>query len=157
MAALSHGNHAGGLDRRPLAGRDDERDRQRGHPADGNADALERQQPDVGTALTIDGTLNATNATIQGSSSYAFHVGSTATATPKLNINGLTVKNTDASGMLINANRAAGVTTFTRFDKVAFSNGTAGRPSSAQHQRLDASTSRRTGAPSTAAPPSPSS
>ena len=48
---------------------------------------------------------------------------STATATPELNINRLTVKNTDASGMLINANTSA-VTNFTRFDKVAFSSGT---------------------------------
>jgi hypothetical protein len=76
--------------------------------------------------LTIDGTLNATTATIKGAAgSYAFHVGSTSTAAPTLNINGLAVQNTDANGMLINANTGA-LTTFTEFDKVAFSSGTAG-------------------------------
>ena len=80
----------------------------------------------VGTALTMDGTLNATSATIKAAgTSYSFHLGSTATAAPTLNINGLAVKNTDASGMLVNANTGAN-TTFTRFDGVAFSSGTAG-------------------------------
>jgi fibronectin-binding autotransporter adhesin len=76
--------------------------------------------------LTMDGTLNATSATIKGASgSYAFQVGSTATAAPALNINGLAVKNTDSNGMYINANSGAS-TTFTKFDNVAFSSGTAG-------------------------------
>jgi hypothetical protein len=76
--------------------------------------------------FTMDGTLNATGGTIKASSGvYPFHVGSTATATPTLNINGLAVQNTDGSGMLINSNPSA-VTTFTRFDNLAFSSGTAG-------------------------------
>jgi hypothetical protein len=76
--------------------------------------------------MTVDGTLNATGGTINGSAgAYAFHVGSTAPARPTLSINGLAVQNTDASGMLINANTSA-VTTFTRFDNIAFSGGTAG-------------------------------
>jgi hypothetical protein len=80
----------------------------------------------VGTALTMDGTLTSTGGTIQAvSGRYTFKVGSTASAVPTLNINGLTVKNTDTNGMWINASTSA-VTTFTRFDKVAFSNGTAG-------------------------------
>ena len=48
----------------------------------------------------MDGTLNATSATIKGAAgSYAFQVGSTSTAAPTLNINGLAVQNTDANGM----------------------------------------------------------
>ena len=78
----------------------------------------------VGSALTMDGKLTSTGGTIKGAStSYAFKVGSVSGATPTLNINGLTVKNTDTNGMWINANTGA-TTTFTRFDKVAFSNGT---------------------------------
>jgi hypothetical protein len=77
-------------------------------------------------ALTMDGTLNATSATIKGASgSYAFHVGSTSTAAPTLNINGLAVQNTDANGMDINFTAGAN-TTFTQFDNLAFSSGTAG-------------------------------
>jgi hypothetical protein len=57
------------------------------------------------------------------SGTYAFTVGSTAGATPTLNITGLAVQNTDANGMRINANTAA-VTTFTRFDNIAFTAGT---------------------------------
>jgi hypothetical protein len=79
-------------------------------------------------ALTLDGTLNSTAGTIKAVSAsfpYAFTVGSTASAAPALNVNGLTVKNTDSNGMWINANTSA-VTTFTQFDKVAFSNGTSG-------------------------------
>src|SRR6185312_8696138 len=78
----------------------------------------------VGSALTMDGKLTSTGGTIKGAStSYAFKVGSVSGATPTLNINGLTVKNTDTNGMWINANTGA-TTTFTRFDKVAFSSGT---------------------------------
>jgi hypothetical protein len=80
----------------------------------------------VGTALTMDGTLAATGGTIQAvssSSPYTFEVGSTATAAPHLNINGLAIKNTDSNGMWINA-VSGSATTFTRFDEVAFSNGT---------------------------------
>ena len=85
----------------------------------------------VGTAsvaglVTVDGTLNSTAGTIKAVSAsqpYAFKVGSTAAAAPNLNINGLTVQNTDSNGMWINANTGA-VTTFTQFDKVAFSSGT---------------------------------
>ncbi len=78
----------------------------------------------VGTALTMDGTLNATSATINGTSSrYAFKVGSTAIAAPTLNINGLSVQNTDSNGMWINANTGA-ATTFSQFDKIAFGSGT---------------------------------
>ena len=103
----------------------------------------------VGTALTLDGTLNATSATIKASAtSYSFQVGSASTAAPTLNINGLAVKNTDASGMQVNANTGAN-TTFTRFDKVP-----APRCSTSTPRR---STSWRTGARSTAAPPTPSS
>ena len=42
------------------------------------------------------------------SGTYAFTVGSTATARPTLNITGLAVRNTDANGMRINANTARG-------------------------------------------------
>jgi hypothetical protein len=84
----------------------------------------------AGKALTIDGTLNAssTGATIRnnGAGSYAFSVGSTATATPTLNITGLAVQNTDSNGMWINANSGS-TTTFTQFDNIAFSNGTGSR------------------------------
>jgi Concanavalin A-like lectin/glucanases superfamily/PA14 domain len=79
--------------------------------------------------LTIDGTLNASTAgaVIQSSggtgTSYAFTVGSTASATPILNISGLTVQNTDTNGMWIGATTAA-QPVFTRFDNVAFSKGT---------------------------------
>ncbi len=81
-----------------------------------------------GTTLTVDGTLyaSASRAAIKSSSgTYAFKVGSTSTATPTLNINGLIVKNTDANGMWIDANTSA-TTTFTKFDGIAFSNGTSG-------------------------------
>ena len=77
-------------------------------------------------SLTIDGTLNSTGGTIKAvsaSSPYAFKVGSAAAAAPALNINGLTVQNTDANGMWINANTGA-VTTFTEFDNINFSGGT---------------------------------
>ncbi|HEY0706887.1 MAG TPA: LamG-like jellyroll fold domain-containing protein, partial [Polyangia bacterium] len=75
--------------------------------------------------LTMDGTLAASSATaaIQSASgTYAFRVGSTAGATPTLNITGLQVKNTNSDGMFINYNTGA-TTTFTRFDNIAFSNG----------------------------------
>jgi len=81
----------------------------------------------AGTTLTIDGTLNAssTGASISngGTGTYTFKVGSTASARPTLNISGLTVQNTDGSGMQINSNHAA-VTTFTRFDSLVFLSGT---------------------------------
>jgi hypothetical protein len=82
--------------------------------------------------LTIDGTLSAssTGATIQTAGAagtyYTFKVGSTATATPTLNITGLAVKNTDASGMYVNAVPGS-TTTFTRFDNIALSAGTGAR------------------------------
>ncbi|MES1165853.1 MAG: LamG domain-containing protein, partial [Verrucomicrobiota bacterium] len=77
-----------------------------------------------GTTLTIDGTLNAssTGATIKSvSGTYTFTVGSTASATPTLNISGLAVKNT-SGGMAIGATTAA-LPVFTKFDNIAFSNG----------------------------------
>ena len=79
--------------------------------------------------LTMNGTLDASTSgltrTIKSvSGNYTFSIGSTSTATPTLNINGLQVQNTDASGMYINSTGAAGpVTTITRFDNVAFSSG----------------------------------
>jgi hypothetical protein len=82
-----------------------------------------------GKALTIDGTLKATGPstipTIQvaSSGSYSFNVGSTGTATPVLNIDGLNVRNTAANGMYINTVSGSS-TTFTRFDNIAFSSGT---------------------------------
>ncbi len=81
-----------------------------------------------GKTLTIDGALNGSNtgATIKSvSGTYAFKVGSTASATPTLNVSGLAVQNTDANGMWIGATTAASPT-FTKFDNVAFSQGTAG-------------------------------
>jgi hypothetical protein len=77
-----------------------------------------------GKTLTVDGTLNAstTGATIQSvSGTYTFKVGSTAAATPTVNISGLTVKNTNG-GMQIGATTAA-TTTVTEFDNVKFSGG----------------------------------
>lgn len=82
-----------------------------------------------GKSLVIDGTLKATNSatipTIQvdGTGSYAFTVGSSGTATPVLNIDGLNVKNTDTNGLYVNTVSGSS-TTFTRFDKIAFSSGT---------------------------------
>jgi hypothetical protein len=79
-----------------------------------------------GNTLTMDGTLNAStsgvNPTIQnnGSGTYTFTVGSSATATPVLNINGLAVKNTGVNGMNIDSVTGS-ATTFTRFDGLAFS------------------------------------
>jgi hypothetical protein len=76
--------------------------------------------------LTIDGTLNASSAgaTIKSvSGTYTFRVGSTATATPTVNISGLAIKNTDTNGLNINQNTSAS-TTITRLDNVAFSSGT---------------------------------
>jgi outer membrane protein assembly factor BamB len=88
----------------------------------------------IGSAktLTIDGTLNASAATASietagaAGTYYAFQVGSTATATPTLNVTGLQVKNTDTNGLRVNANTGS-VTTFTRFDNIAFSAGTGTR------------------------------
>jgi hypothetical protein len=82
----------------------------------------------IGSGMTfaMDGTLAAssTGASIQSAAgSYTFKVGSTATATPTLNVTGLQVKNTDTNGMWIDANTSA-VTTFTAFDNIAFSGGT---------------------------------
>ena len=81
-----------------------------------------------GKTLTIDGTLNASNtgATIKSvSGTYAFKVGSIVGATPTLNVSGLAVQNTDANGMSIGATTAASPT-FTKFDNIAFGQGTAG-------------------------------
>ena len=78
-----------------------------------------------GTTLTVDGTLNAstTGATITSvSGHYGFKIGSTASATPTLNISGLTVQNTDSNGMWLGVNSNATVT-ITEFDNLAFSNG----------------------------------
>lgn len=87
-------------------------------------------QPGKNSTLAIDGTLIASNtgALIErdnGSEHYTFKVGTTATATPTLNITGLTIKDTDASGVQINANTSA-VTTFTHFDNIVFGRGTTG-------------------------------
>ena len=78
-----------------------------------------------GKTFTMDGALTASSsATIKSvSGAYTFKIGSTATATPTLNLTSLAVKNTDANGMWINPNTSA-TTTFTRFDNIAFSNGT---------------------------------
>ena len=79
-----------------------------------------------GKTLTMDGTLTASTngAAIQSvSGTYAFSIGSTASARPTVNISGLTVQNTDANGMQVNTNHAA-VTTFTRFDNLVFLSGT---------------------------------
>ena len=81
-----------------------------------------------GTTLTVDGTLYAptvaSGPTIKAAGgTYTFKVGSTATATPTLNISNLTVKNMDSNGMWINANTSA-TTTFSRFDQIAFGSGT---------------------------------
>lgn len=82
-----------------------------------------------GKSLTIDGTLQATDSTtvptiqVDSSGTYTFTVGSSSSATPVLNLDGLNVKNTDSNGMNINA-VAGSTTTFTRFDKIAFASGT---------------------------------
>lgn len=79
-----------------------------------------------GKTLTVDGTLNASSsgATIKSvSGTYTFKVGSTATATPTVNISGLAVQNTDTNGMWIGATTAA-TPTVTKLDNVAFSKGT---------------------------------
>jgi len=81
--------------------------------------------------LTIDGTLSAasTGAIIRkvtGANNFTFKVGSSASATPTVNITGLQVKNTDTNGMYINA-VSGSTTTFTRFDNIAFSAGTGAR------------------------------
>jgi hypothetical protein len=80
--------------------------------------------------LTMDGTLSAssTGATIRnnGSGNYAFNIGTTSTAAPTLNVSGLAVQNTDGNGMRINVDPSS-VTTFTRFDNLAFSSGTGTR------------------------------
>ena len=81
-----------------------------------------------GKTLTIDGTLNAssTGATIKSAGAsgtfYTFTVGSTATATPTLNISGLAVKNTNG-GMAIGSTTAA-LPVFTKFDNIAFTSST---------------------------------
>ena len=82
-----------------------------------------------GKTLTVNSTLDASDSTavptIQAvSGNYAFAIGSTSTATPTLNINGLNVSGTDTNGMYINSYGAAGpVTTFTKFDSLHFSAG----------------------------------
>jgi fibronectin-binding autotransporter adhesin len=90
-----------------------------------------------GKTLTIDGTLNASNAsaTIQGvaAASYTFKVGSTSSVTPIVNVSALAVKNT-SGGMQIGATTSS-TTTFTKFDNVAFSGGTG-----AQYLLLNAKT-----------------
>jgi len=86
-----------------------------------------------GKSLIVDGTLEVTDSTnppatiptiqVNSSGTYGFMVGSNPTATPTLNINGLIVKNTDTNGLWINTATGSS-TTFTRFDNIAFSNGT---------------------------------
>jgi hypothetical protein len=84
-----------------------------------------------GKTLSIDGVLDASTAgatpTVQcataSSCYYAFTVGSSSTATPTLNIDGLHITQTDTSGLNING-VAGSSTTFTRFDNIAFSGGT---------------------------------
>ena len=79
-----------------------------------------------GTLLAMNGRLNASNtaATIRSvSGNYTFTVGTAAWLRPTLNITGLRVQNTDTNGMRINGVVGA-VTTFTRFDNIAFSAGT---------------------------------
>src|SRR6185436_15899212 len=74
-----------------------------------------------GKTLTMDGTLDASLSTVTPTirsvtGNYTFSIGSTAIATPTLNIN--------ANGMYVNATGASGqVTTITRFDNIAFSSG----------------------------------
>ena len=85
-------------------------------------------QPGVNSTVIIDGTLRAsdTGAIIQrdnGGEKYTFKVGSTATATPTLDITGLAVRDTDASGLWLNANASA-TTTISHFDNIAFRRGT---------------------------------
>jgi hypothetical protein len=84
-----------------------------------------------GSTLLVDGTLNSTGGTIQANSgSYGFHVGSSSSAAPVLNINGLNVSGTDSHGMLINGTAgtpdtsSGATTTFSEFDNVAFTSGT---------------------------------
>jgi hypothetical protein len=78
--------------------------------------------------LTMDGILSANQptATIRnaGSGRYAFKIGSSAGATPTVNVTGLAVQNVDSNGLWINANAGA-TTTFTNFNNIAFSNGAA--------------------------------
>ncbi len=77
-----------------------------------------------GTTLTIDGTLNAssTGATIKSvSGTYSFKVGSSASATPTVNVSGLAVQNA-AGGMQIGFNTSSSPTV-TRLNNVAFTNG----------------------------------
>jgi hypothetical protein len=83
-----------------------------------------------GTTFNMDGTLNKSTSTVTptiraraSTGSYTFNVGSTSTATPVLNIDGLLVQDTGTNGMYINA-VAGSTTTFTRFDNIAFSSGT---------------------------------
>ena len=84
-----------------------------------------------GKSLVIDGTLKATDSTtiptiqVDGTGTYSFTVGSTSTATPVLNIDGLKVMNTGTNGMYINS-VVGSSTTFSKFDNIAFSNGTSG-------------------------------
>jgi fibronectin-binding autotransporter adhesin len=84
----------------------------------------------AGSTLIIDGVFNSTGgaiAAVSASKPYTFEVGSTKGSTPNLNINGLTVANTDSHGMWVNvytSTPGAALTTFTEFDKVAFSSGT---------------------------------
>jgi fibronectin-binding autotransporter adhesin len=86
-----------------------------------------------GSTLIVDGTLNSTSGTIQSiSGNYTFQVGSSSSATPVLNVNGLTVKNTDKHGMMINGtpgttdSSSGSTTTISQFDKVAFSSAASG-------------------------------
>lgn len=87
-----------------------------------------------GTTLIVDGTLDASTAgltrtirAVNASNAYTFTVGSTASATPTLNINGLAVQDVDGTNGM-NVNAAAGAsTTFTKLDNVAFSGSTGAR------------------------------
>jgi hypothetical protein len=79
-----------------------------------------------GANLFMNGTLTAssTTASIQAvvAGRYTFSIGNTPTATPTLNITGLQVKDTGSNGMFIGTDYSS-VTTITRFDNIAFTNG----------------------------------
>jgi hypothetical protein len=81
--------------------------------------------------LTIDGTFDASTAGVSrsivcaaaSSCFYDFVVGSSATATPTLNLDGLTITQLASAGMNINSVTGSS-TTFTKFDNLTFSGGT---------------------------------
>ncbi|HVZ88724.1 MAG TPA: LamG domain-containing protein [Polyangia bacterium] len=91
-------------------------------------------QPGDNSVVAVDGTLIASNtgAIISRDNSnqtYTFQVGTFSGSTPTLNITGLQIKFIDANGMMINVDSSGtptgAVTTFTHFDNVQFTKGTA--------------------------------